>query len=179
MNWAFISIPKTGTNSVHRALNTKKKDNHKAIKLIECEYSFAFIRHPLDRLVSWYFGHRTTNPSLTQYQVSFREWLLQGTHHWTPDVCKGFGIENPLNQWEFIEIDGAVKVDFLGRFENIELDFIEVCNVIGVQKKLPHILKSNHAHWTSYYDKDLRQLMINKYKKDFDLWELLASRTIY
>jgi len=179
MNWAFISIPKTGTNSIHRALNTNKKDNHKAVKLIEADFTFAFIRHPLDRLVSWYHGHRESNPSLTQYHVSFREWLLTGTHHWTPNVCKGFGIENPLNQWEFIEVDGVIKVDYLGSFERLELDFIEVCQRIGIQKKLPHILKSKHLHWSTYYDKSLKNYAELIYEKDLELWELLTSRTNY
>lgn len=174
MNWAFISIPKTGTNSVHRALNTKHKDNHKAIKLIKCEYSFAFIRHPLDRLVSWYFGHRTTNPSMVQYQGDFRTWVATGcNHHWTPDNLKQFGVSSPLNQWEFVEIDGKVAVSFLGKFEKIELDFIEVCKVIGVQKKLPHILKSQHQHWTHYFDRGLEVYAEMKFEKDFKLWQSL------
>jgi len=171
MSWAFISIPKTGTNSIHKALGTNKKDNHKSIKLIEADFTFAFIRHPLDRLVSWYFGHRTTNPSLPQYQVSFREWLLTGTHHWTLDNLKQFGISNPLNQWEFVEIDGEIKVDFLGRFENLNQDFKSVCNLIGREAELPHILRSKHLHWSTYYDKDLKRYAEMMYEKDMNLWE--------
>lgn len=175
MSWAFISIPKTGTNSVHKALGTNKKDNHKAINLVKADYTFAFIRHPLDRLVSWYFGHRTTNPSIPNYQMSFREWLLNGTHHWTPDNLKQFGISDPLNQWEFVEVDGEIKVDFLGRFENLNHDFKKVCNLIGREAELPHILKSQHTHWTTYYDQGLKELMLNKYKKDYELWASLNS----
>jgi len=175
MNWAFISIPKTGTNSIHQALNTNKKDNHKAIGLVECDYSFAFIRHPLDRLVSWYFGHRATNPSLVQYQGSFREWVAKGCpHHWTEDNLKQFGVSNPLNQWEFIEVNGSIKVDLLGKFENINEDFKSICEVIGVQAELPHILKSKHAHWSIYYDIGLMKLVKNRFKKDMDLWESLS-----
>lgn len=176
MNWAYISIPKTGSNSVHQALKTNKKDNHKSIKLIECDYSFAFIRHPLDRLVSWYFGHRATNPSLTQYKGSFREWVAGGCeHHWTEGDLKGFGINNPLNQWEFVEIDGEIKVDFLGRFENLNLEFKTVCDKIGVTATLPHALRSQHEHWSTYYDNDLKAYTVNMFKKDISLWESLNS----
>lgn len=172
MNWAFISIPKTGSNSIHRALGTNKKDNHKSIKLIECDYSFAFIRHPLDRLVSWYFGHQMTSPKL--YGLPFIEWVARGCkHHWTKENLKTFGVNNPLNQYEFVEINRRVEVDFLGRFEHIQEDFDKVCKTLGVQAELPHLLKSEHGNWKKYFDKGLEEYALKMFNRDFKLWESL------
>jgi len=169
MNWAYISIPKTGSNSIHEALGTNKVDNHKALHLIECDYSFAFIRHPLDRLVSWYFGHHTINKNL--YQLPFVEWVGGGCkHHWTPDNLKQFGVSNPLNQYEFVEIDGRVEVDFLGRFEYLHQDFDKVSKIIGVEAELPHLLKSQRGHWTKYFDAGLTEYAEQMFKRDFELW---------
>ncbi len=172
MNWAFISIPKTGSNSIHRALNTQMKDNHKSIKLIECDYSFAFLRHPLDRLVSWYFGHQMTSPKL--YRLPFVEWVAKGCkHHWTKDNLKQFGVSNPLNQYEFIEINGVVQVDFIGKFENLQQDFDKVCKHLGIQTHLPHLLKSEHDKWTKYFDKGLAEYAQKMFARDFELWDTI------
>tara|TARA_Y100000310_G_C20458964_1_gene704400 strand:- start:310 stop:597 length:288 start_codon:yes stop_codon:yes gene_type:complete len=59
--------------------------------------------------------------------------------------------------------------DFLLRFENLQEDFDELCEKIGVSpKKLPHANKTQyrHKHYREYYTRETRNIIRDKYKED-------------
>jgi len=92
-------------------------------------------------------------------------------HHWTDKQLADFGVSSPLYQHEFIEINGEVKVDFIGRFENFEYDFAKICNIIGVKAELPHLLQSKHDGWARYFNRGLAEYAETLFQEDFELWE--------
>ena len=180
----FIHYPKTAGNSIQDALRqytndklvtlTKYQDgverfevrNEKFKNLVKHStlndyykvlgqeiYSykiFLTIRNPFDRLVSFYFS-----PHRGEIQYN-RE-----------DFSTFIEKVPPLQQFIFFKKSIFEKAEIFKdikfiRFENINEDFLKICNELGIQGiTLPHRNASKREKYKSYYDDDL----IEKVKK--------------
>jgi len=186
----FIGIPKTGCTSVRAALSNflykerRKNQNQKFKHFTNLEYkkieklnnyfSFAFVRNPFDRMVSQYrfSGKRWFKKyeELSNYKPTFINYVkyLVGegrpfSRHRSPLLNVGY--DKDWSMMQFIE--GGVN--FIGKFENLQQDFNVICDKIGIpQQKLPHLNKTNHKHYTKYYNDETRQIVAEKYKKDIE-----------
>ena len=117
-------------------------------------FSFAFVRNPYDRLVSWFkydnFGINT-----------FEEWIY-------------FFFGNiKLNQIAYLIDDkGEIRVDFIGKFENLEEDFNKVCDRLDVRHiKLPVKNKSKGRHYREYYTDKTFELVRKKLAEEIELFD--------
>ena len=62
---------------------------------------------------------------------------------------------------------GTVLVDYIGRFENLQGDFDEVCRRAGLPpKQLPHKNRSNHKPYQLYYDDATAEIVARRFAKD-------------
>lgn len=170
----YISIPRTGTNSIHSVLGQVENENHRSIRTIERKgFSFGFVRNPFDLLVSWFQYHRQFQKQYTQYHDDFLTWINKGCPcHWPVDLMEWKGITHPLNQWEYLcNLDGEIIVDFVGRYERLQQHFIHVSDVIGNENKaLPHINAAKHQEWKSYYTPKALALVKTQFEKDFKIF---------
>tara|TARA_B100002019_G_scaffold216392_1_gene188982 strand:- start:1022 stop:1555 length:534 start_codon:yes stop_codon:yes gene_type:complete len=160
----FIHVIKTGGISIATALNMEQKQNHSRASKIKkevgesvwnCYYKFSFVRNPFDKIVSQYHYNRS---GFGLQNSTFKEYVKA----W----YNGKKISNS-SQFNLFYLDE--KLDFIGRFENIQKDFDIICDKIGIPKQeLPHKNKSQHKHYTEYYDDETREIVAEKYAKDIE-----------
>lgn len=185
--YIFIRTAKTGSTSLIQYLNFV--DGHEPIILKEYPYdpnhinsdyiknhypehfknffTFAFVRNPWSRMVSiWKMNmvYHPGTPDFKQYVKSIP------TLEWMPD--KGNHQKKPREVWlhKYSSIYEFTKgCDFIGRLENLQQDFNIVCEKIGIPHiKLPHKNKTEHEHYTEYYNDETKQIVAEKYAKDIE-----------
>ncbi|MCC5972396.1 MAG: sulfotransferase family 2 domain-containing protein [Pararhodobacter sp.] len=175
-NFMFIHIPKTGGNAIQRALLPFSDDNmapvtpfqdgierfeirspeleiHKHSSLNDYRAqldpeTFArltkitCIRNPWDRCVSYFFSpHR-------------------GNVTWSPEAFETF-IESTIKPHRtYLELDEQSddpfkNIDVVLRFERLDEDFADLCDLLGVgMHSLPRINSSKRGDYRSYYTTD-------------------------
>lgn len=182
----FIHIQKTGGSSIKQAIRGPEgRDRHRHRTGAELKriyghrcwrkyFKFVFVRNPWDRLVSWwtmidgkyrpkyesgmklnnFMTYIVTNASSFEEFLYCQEMIYDGTGR------RAVG----MNQSDYIPAD----VDFMGKFENLHLDFAIVAQRIGLDATLPHIKTSQHAHYRDFYTEKTAALVADLYKQDIE-----------
>jgi hypothetical protein len=165
-------------------------ENHQILRLTEKIFDlsdvfvFTVVRHPYDRVMSWYFFHKQWKVE-PYNSLSFDEWIKEGCpHHWTMQSGFDWKEENksPLLQYNFIE--GSERgVDFIGKVENLKDDLpyiVNRLNKIFENNNLSHRFKYlDHVFNYSARPKDQnltqeqKDLVYQLFKKDFDYFGYL------
>lgn len=188
----FVHIPKTGGMSVTNVLNQyaenpwrtrfrswaesarlrKKVTFHKhelAIRIKEKlprnifdnYFKFTFVRNPWD------------------WHVSNYHYVLAHPEHDAHDKFKGFCsfreyaetiVAHRWTQMRWIaDADGRLLVDYVGRFETLGSDLNYILSVLGLSAvTVPHINRTDHAAYETYYDAQTRTLIEKASWADID-----------
>lgn len=191
----FVHIPKSAGNSIQRVIwpeRWRKKDlwggivypyhnkyqtgglQHLLASQIRQEvgdrrfysyFKFAIVRNPFDRAVSQ-FAYMKRNSALRGFigmkeDTSFAEYvtLIQRRRHvqWEP-------------QCSFVyDDDGALLVDFVGRFETLDRDMSKVFARLGLEgHALPRSNASVRGPYREYYTPETRAQIEDMYRDDLD-----------
>jgi len=169
----FIHVPKTAGTSMER-MSWVGGNSHASAQYLLAEapcrfFTWGFVRHPLDRLVSAYHGlkenkgHRT--PDVDTHD--FNDWVMQ----LEPSNLNRYMQTVPMNSYLCDNRDN-ILVDFVGRYEFLAQDWSVVCSkVINKPDPLPHRNKSTHPHWTNVYSKCAEARARELYAKDFEIFD--------
>lgn len=176
----FIHIIKTGGTSINKFFRPKGRQRHLRIsyykrrnkKAFNSLFKFTFVRNPWDKMVSQYFYIKRKKP---KYRKSFEEFICDF------DLCpekanlrrKCVPIQYQPVQYPWITNEnGDLMVDFVGRFENIEEDFNKVLKEINYKgnKKLSHLNRTKHEHYSNYYNEKTKKIVEKKFKKDIEMF---------
>ena len=134
-------------------------------------FKFCFVRNPWDRLVSLF--HYLKKAGRLHRNISFAIFCKQVTQERiTPiGLYNSIGLSqcNPQSTW-VTDKKGKLIVDFVGKYESLESDFAKICGLLDIHKKLPHLNKTNHKDYRSYYDKTSKRLVEDFYKQDIQLF---------
>jgi len=177
----FIHQRKCGGTSIQRALSRYTADPKGFIdgvlspEFIRGDLSkypdyfiFTVSRNPWDRVVSgWKYLQKTFPAHIERTfakNLSLKETLLnlpQSGHDYRHITRNQIDI--------LIDKSGkSILTDHI-RFENLQEDFNIVCDKIGIpRQQLPHVNKTNHKHYTKYYDDETRELVAQKYARDIE-----------
>ena len=194
--FVFIAIPKTGSTTIRSALDkysdvfssgSKQDKNyeHSSLKSLQENYdiknytSFCFVRNPFELSVSAYFyylkmikhwNNAPSNQYLWQEMHDNYKNLVDGCNHFNDYIFK---IEEKgwvgNDAWNTPQYLYAEKVNFVGKFENLQQDFDTICKKIGIpQQKLSHNNKTKHKNYAEYYNDETRQIVAEKFAKDIE-----------
>lgn len=177
----FVAIPRCATHSVRAALRLPVEFNHWSTSSIRRRigdgdwadaFTFTFIRHPVGRVVSWYFFHRNQpNPMYDLYRKfnSLYDWIKAGCpNHWEGRRGSlGVDVEaNPLSLSDFLVRDGEIDVDFVGRVEHFKRDLHVVARRLGVKSvTVPHM---NRSDWPQSLSRKIRREIHRRFREDYE-----------
>ena len=186
----FFHVPKTGGTSISMQLyNPPAVANIGIVGMSQMftaeEFSkalkFAFVRHPLDRLVSAFFHlKKTVDPRDEKFFARYGDVTRDGFSGFVDwlsekEACYRHTLLIPQN--EFICLGDRVMVDVLGRFENIAEDYAKIAHRIGLDERLPRLNATEHQHYTEYYDDRIRNIATRIYKRDFEIFGYSESQS--
>jgi hypothetical protein len=192
----FAAIPKTGTHSVRRALREHMgpqdmeqvglfvqsslpipdlaRIGHGHITLAQLKpfmkpddfdafFKFAFVRNPFDRFVSYSsfitreVGHFDRDPQkVMRHFLTNPPWdhiLFRPQHEFVTDEA------------------GNLLTDYVGRVEQMQQSFDEICDRIGIPTALlDKVNSSRRRDYRDYYDEALRDGVAKLYARDLELF---------
>ena len=167
----FIHIPKNAGTSIETLFaNTSfkiqpyKHANINEIKrkfpeVYDSHSKFTIVRNPYDKMVSWYFYLKESLGSQFLrsdfYIIDFNEWIKDPLQFWHANDPVHF--LDPQYTW----VDETVKII---KFENLNKELNEF---FGEEINLPITNKSDHNHFSNYYNEESLDIIYNRYKKDF------------
>lgn len=126
-------------------------------------FSFCFVRNPWDWLVSLY-SYIVENERHPRHNsvagMSFPEFVQHETT-----------VRNVRQSDWITDGEGRQIVSYVGKFETLEKDCETIFRQIGISTPLPHLNRTHHREYRSYYDKSTRNRVSDSYARDIDMFE--------
>jgi hypothetical protein len=132
-------------------------------KQFESYFKFGFVRNPWDRVVSLYERNEAVQLKNKMTFEQFVDWI-----QYSSATCIHSSPHRYQLDW-FVDANGTVLADFIGKFERLEQDWALVARKVGVSETLPHRRANPRArHYTDYYNTRTRELIANKFRIDIE-----------
>ncbi len=152
-------------------------------------FKFSVVRNPYARLVSafTYSAKNIANPDDYHWKSYPDSYLLLQKYTSgidgpianfkrfvsSEDFSRIFDANFPVHflpQHPFITIDGRIEVDYLGDWENFNDAVESICERLKIDvARVPHQNRSNSTPYQAFYDEATRQIVYEKYKRDFEV----------
>jgi hypothetical protein len=198
-NFIFVHVPKTGGTSIFNALvqctdeipgidklsgvlNDDIRhiigDRHLRAKdfrfLLGGKYdsmlSFAFVRNPWDKVVSnYYWQFQVRKETAKQPACDFRDFVmhLEQRRNVVSDELWDLECQMPY----LTDESGKIIIRKLYRYENIESDFKNICETIGVNCGLPRMRSAyGRRHYREYFNNETREIVRSLFQEDIELF---------
>jgi len=181
----FIHIPKCAGVSVSQSLFGNQGAGHYSANtmrqvlgddIYNQYFTFTFVRNPWDRLASAFHflkrgGFNDTDRRWASAHLQQYDDFSTFVNNWvTPEHVRSWIHFQP--QCDFIcGANGALDVDFVGRFEQLDKDFQTLCNKLGFERVLASLNqnRSGQPYYQSLYDDQTRDIVAQVYARDIEL----------
>lgn len=183
----YVRTAKTASTSLIRSLGCKwdlgfrsywnYDEHHQPLHFIKEHISeekykkyfkWSTARNPYDRAVSiWKYTNKWFSSRRNDFkELTFREFLDEENLISIGVNIESFKIKNG-NIYDFTK-----GCDFICRFENLQNDFFKVCEILNIHPRIiPHLNKTQHTHYSLYYDDEIYKIITKRYEKDIEYFK--------
>ncbi|MBK0382514.1 adenylyl-sulfate kinase [Pedobacter sp. SD-b] len=182
----FVHIPKSGGISINRSLFCNLGTGHTPIWQFQKQlgeqafnnfFKFTFVRNPWDRLVSAFLFLK--KGGLNEADKLWSENNLKDYHDFESFVKNWVNEKNIFSYVHFIPqhyflcVNGSKPlVDFIGKYENIEIDFKYVADKLNIKAPLQKLnVNETKNHYSNYYNEETISIVKDVYKRDIELFD--------
>ena len=146
----YLALPKQHRSSVGR-------------KQFETYFKFGFVRNPWDRIVSLYERKEVGQLRDKMTFEQFVDWI-----QYSSATCIHSAPHRYQLDW-FVDHNGNVLADFIGKFERLEEDWDFIAKKLGINQALPHWRANPRERpYCEYYDARTREVIANKFRIDIE-----------
>jgi len=127
-------------------------------------FKFGFVRDPWDLQVSLY-------NFMLQREDHFQYKLIKSMNSF--DEYINWRVNDDLHLQKDFFYDGRdCLVDFVGKFENLNTDYSEICNKIGINEHLPFLnfSKDSSTNYIDYYSQKSIDIIHQAFIDDIELF---------
>jgi len=134
-------------------------------------FKFTFIRNPYERYMSLYAYCKRER--WIPEELSHDDFLELINNVLKDKSKHTFEIDRIRNHavpmYLFVCEDEKIKMDFIGKFENLEKDIKYVCEKLDkpTPKRILHYNRSSTKNYKTYYSEELAKKVYDFYEKDF------------
>ena len=129
-------------------------------------FKFSVVRNPWARVFSCYCN-------LMRDKIHFKNMGI--TTDLTFDQFVRQHLDNKLLSPQIYWLKnfaGKIDLDYICRFENLNRDFSEVCNILGLENiTLPHSLKSAKKNYQQEYNRRSIEIVRQKYQEEIRMFD--------
>jgi Sulfotransferase family len=141
----------------------KKKRMELGREQFRSYFKFGFVRNPWDRVVSLYERKEALELRNKMSFEVFVDWI-----QYSSATCVHSSPHRYQLDW-FVDPNGAILADFIGRFERLEEDWKFIAKKLGLSGSLPHSrLNTRARHYSEYYNNKTRAIIGEKFKVDIE-----------
>jgi len=177
--WLFVHINKCGGMSIEHRLNIPKI-HYTAQDLVDRlgrekwdeMFTFSVIRHPYARVLSLY-NYRAYERRLGFYPPEVNNWIQSCFVKKEENVWLWSRMQEPMVNW--LKVDGEIAVNKIYRLENIEKDWLDICDKTGAKERtLKHInrrLGTTTEDAIQAFNDESIHVLNEHFKEDFEVFD--------